>query len=85
MDMSFLLKSKDEINELADSGMFNSIIEGYIRFVFADLELSDKLNGYSFSRLFDSVSAADARRIAVLSAGIKAELVPLLLKELFDM
>lgn len=64
MDMSFLLKSKDEINELADSGMFNSIIEGYVRAVFADLELSDKLNGYSFSRLFDSVSAADARQNA---------------------
>lgn len=67
MDMSFLLKPKDEINELADSGMFNSIIEGYVRAVFADLELSCKLNGYSFSRLFDSVSAADARQIAAQS------------------
>lgn len=64
MDMSIYLKSKEEINEIADSGMFNSIIEGYVRAVFADLELSDKLTEYSFSRLFDSVSAADARSIA---------------------
>lgn len=77
MDMSIYLKSKEEINELADSGMFNSIIEKYVRAVFADLELSEELGGYSFSKLFDSVSAADARRIAVLSDGKKAEPVPL--------
>lgn len=64
MDMSIYLKSKEEINEIADSGMFNSIIEGYVRAVFADFELSDKLTEYSFSKLFDSVSAEDARSIA---------------------
>nr|CDL67039.1 unnamed protein product [uncultured bacterium] len=64
MDMSIYLKSKEEINEIADSGMFNSIIEGYVRAVFADFELSDKLKEYSFSKLFDSVSAEDARSIA---------------------
>lgn len=64
MDMSIYLKSKEEINEIADSGMFNSIIEGYVRAVFADFELSEKLTEYSFSKLFDSVSAEDARSIA---------------------
>lgn len=82
MDMSIYMKSKEEINEIADSGMLNSIIEGYVRAVFADLELSEELEGYSFSRLFDSVSAADARLIAVLSTGIKAEPVPLLQNEI---
>lgn len=61
IDLNLLMKSETEINEMADSGMFNSIIEGYIRAVFNNLELSDKLKGYSFSRLFDTVSAADAR------------------------
>ncbi len=64
MDMSIYMKSKQEINDICDSGMFNSIIEGYVRKAFADLELSDRLTGYSFSRLFDEVSAAEARKIA---------------------
>lgn len=55
------MKSEMEINDMADSGMFNTIIEGYVRKVFDDLKLSDKLTEYSFSRLFDTVSAADAR------------------------
>lgn len=61
IDLNLLMKSETEINDMADSGMFNSIIEGYVRKVFDDLKLSDKLTEYSFSRLFDTVSAADAR------------------------
>lgn len=64
MDLSILFKPKKEINEIADTGIFNSIIEGYIRIVFADLELTDSLSGYSFNKLFDNVSAAEARHIA---------------------
>lgn len=54
-------KSPEEINLLCDTGTFNSIIEGYCRIVFDDLGLSEHLKGYSFSELFDEVSAADAR------------------------
>lgn len=59
---SILLKSKSEINEMCDSGMFNSIIKGYCLKVFDDLGLSDRLVGYSFSRLFDYMSAEEARQ-----------------------
>lgn len=55
------MKSPEEINDLCDTGMFNSIIEGYCRIVLDDLGLTDKLNGYSFFRLFDTVGAAEAR------------------------
>lgn len=61
---NILTKSKEDINEIADSGMFNSIIEGYIRTVFAHFDLTDKLDGYNFNRMFDNISAAEARRMA---------------------
>lgn len=64
-DIKFLMtmwkKKPDEINAMCDTGMFNDIIEGYCRIVFNDLGLSDKLSDYSFSRLFDEVSAEEAR------------------------
>lgn len=57
----FCMKSPEEINDLCNTGMFNSIIEGYCRIVFEELGLSDKLKGYSFYELFDFVDAATAR------------------------
>lgn len=59
---SIYVKSPKEINEICDSGMFNSIIEGYCRIVFEELGLADKLNNYRFSRLFDDVGAEQARK-----------------------
>lgn len=57
-------KTSADIDRMCDTGMFNSIIEGYCRVVFDDLDLTDKLKGYSFYSLFDMVSAAQAREKA---------------------
>ena len=54
-------KKPADIDRMCDTGMFNSIIEGYCRIVFDDLGLTDKLKGYSFYSLFDMVSAKQAR------------------------
>lgn len=51
-------KSQEEINQMCDSGMFNSIIQGYI--LLACDEAGIELN-IQFSRLFDTYSAQDAR------------------------
>ena len=56
-----LHKTPYQINDMCDTGVFNEIIEGYCRKVFIDLGLLDKLDGYSFSELFDNADAATAR------------------------
>lgn len=60
---SMMRKKPEEINEMCDSGMFNSIIEGYILLAFDALELTeihkDKLQ--HVSKLFDEYSAQEAR------------------------
>lgn len=57
----YVKKTPEEINAICDTGMFNSIIEGYCRIVFSDLGVSERLEEYSFSGLFDFVSAKQAR------------------------
>ncbi len=60
---AMLRKKPEEINGMCDSGMFNSIIEGYILLAFDALELTeihkDKLQHVSY--LFEEYSAAEAR------------------------
>lgn len=51
--------------EYYDNGALNDIIEGYVKIVFDDLGLTDYLDGYSFTRLFDEVCAIEAWRRTV--------------------
>lgn len=56
-------KSESEINTMANSGMFNSIIEGYCKIVAKDLGVSEKaINDYNFFKLFDMIPAEEARK-----------------------
>jgi hypothetical protein len=55
-------KNKEEINVMANSGMFNSIIEGYCRLAFEQVGLSAE--DVSFYHLFDLYTAEDARKKA---------------------
>ena len=57
--MDMLDKSHDEINDMCDSGMFNSIIEGYILLAFDEMNISPNIN---LTTLFDTYSAEDARK-----------------------
>lgn len=60
-----LKKSGEEINDICNSGMFNSIIKGYCIIVCKELGVSDKaINDYNFNELFDCVSAEQARKQA---------------------
>lgn len=58
-----LMKKPEEINGMCDSGMFNSIIEGYILLAFDSLDLTEihKEKLKHVSKLFDEYSAAEAR------------------------
>ena len=56
-------KSKEEINDMCNSGMFNDIIKGYCIIVCKELGVQDEIiNDYSFNRLFDFVGAEQARK-----------------------
>lgn len=55
---SMYKKSPEEINDMCDSGMFNSIIQGYILLAFDEAGFEPKIK---LSRLFDDYSAQDAR------------------------
>lgn len=62
MDEMFL-KSKAQINEMCDSGMFNSIIEGYTIFAMQKLGIEDGvIKRINFDALFDRVNANTARK-----------------------
>lgn len=55
---------EDEINAMADTGMFNSIIEGYLIATLRSLDYSDpdiQEAVRALHRLFDSMDAAEAR------------------------
>lgn len=52
-------KSEEEINAMADTGMFNDIIKGYCLIALERLGLSDK--DFDFRILFDEVNAYEAR------------------------
>lgn len=55
-------KTEEEINIMANSGMFNSIIEGYCKIVAKDLGVKEEdIEDYNFYSLFDMVSAEEAR------------------------
>lgn len=54
------ISSGEQVQRLCDSGMFNRIIESYCRIVFDRLALTEKLKGFSFSELFDTISAEQA-------------------------
>lgn len=56
--MSIYNKTPEEINDMCDSGMFNSIIQGYILLAFDEAGFEPKIK---LSRLFDDYSAQDAR------------------------
>ena len=58
-------KSKKEINDMCNSGMFNDIIKGYCIIVCKELGVSDEdISNYSFYKLFDFVGAEKAREKA---------------------
>lgn len=58
-EVSFYTKTNEEIDEMCDSGMFNSIIKGYILLA---CDIADVKINVHFSELFDFYSAADARK-----------------------
>ncbi|MCX4355889.1 MAG: DUF3873 family protein [Oscillospiraceae bacterium] len=58
-------KRRQEFLEYYDNGALNDIIEGYVKIVFDDLGLTDYLDGYSFTRMFDEVGATEAWRRTV--------------------
>lgn len=60
--------NKEDIYRLCDSGMFNHIIESYCRIVFDRLALTEKLRGFNFAELFDTISAEQAE---ILGAKLK--------------
>lgn len=61
LTMDMWSKSPEEINKMCDSGMFNSIIEGYILLAFDEMGIT---NDIRLSHIFDTYSAEDARERA---------------------
>lgn len=63
VDISIRMEDKTaaEIDEMCDSGMLNSIIEGYVLLALEELGLADEAGNLRFSRFFDEHSAAEAR------------------------
>ena len=55
---SMLQKSREEIDEMCDSGIFNEIIQGYVLYALDELGIDAKIR---MSAIFDEVSASEAR------------------------
>lgn len=58
---SLIDKTPDEINAMVDTGMFNSVITGYIKAVCDDLNMTSAISDYDFNCLFDTLTAEKAR------------------------
>lgn len=62
-DMFMFKRSKSEINEMCDSGMFNSIIEGYCIVAMKNAGFAEgEVEKLKFGCLFDEISAEEARK-----------------------
>lgn len=63
--LKMISTSEDEINAMADTGMFNGIIEGYLIATLRSLDYSDpdiQEAVRTLHRLLDSMDAAEARQ-----------------------
>ena len=59
---------EDEINAMADTGMFNSVIEGYLIATLRSLNCSNpdiQKAVRALHRIFDSMDAAEARKESI--------------------
>lgn len=66
MDLVKILSlSQAEKEELIDSGIFNTVIEGYLIMAMEDAGFSkEEISRIQFARVFDNASAADALNAA---------------------
>lgn len=57
-------RRRQKLLEYYDNGTLNDIIEGYIKIAFDELRLTERLDGFSFTNLFDEYTVTDAWRRA---------------------